>query len=243
MTDYQNFSYGGTHYPLASSSEWTLLKDADPALFYMLEFYAAVLRTHLEPRFLAETAAAGATKLTSIVAETVPLNPEAYLTAEQFRFPLLCAYRQRTNFDYEGQSKVAIDTFEVSYVLPPLTPGAAERLSPILYAASSVLDNRTERGFDPAYKPTDADNLGDPVWEIAGVARAEVKSVKYGGFGLTEKLFFPAVMLTVELQSISKLDDSTTFLPFTRADVQVDLPVPNETTLEKVVEFQVDVEP
>lgn len=244
MSDYSTFAYGKVHYPLAASSSGsTLLLDADPALFYLLEFYSSVLNTHLGTRLLAEAASANAGRIQAAVAETIPLNPEAFLTSENFNFPLLCAYRLSSKYEYVGQSKLTVDKIEVSYVLPALTGGAAERLTPILYAVASVLDNRTERGFDPAYTPSGGD-AGDPVWTAAGVARAEIKSVSYGGYALTEKLFFPSLTLSLELQQVSKQSLPEDMSSFTGADASVSLAATaTEDELEDFVDFAADATP
>lgn len=236
MTDYASFSHGAVQFPLPAQGS-SLLKDADPAIFYLLEFYASVLKTHLEARFLAEAAATGTTDISAIVAETLPVNPDPYLTEEHIRFPLLCAYRDSSKYDYKGQKKLSVDTIEVSYVLPPLTAGYAERLMPILYAVAACLDNRTERAMDPTYQPTGASTYGYPVWELAGVARAEVKSVKYGAYAPTQKLLFPAVMLKVELQALSDLVQGD-FQMFGGADAQIDFPATDtDAELDGVVQF------
>jgi hypothetical protein len=214
----------------------SLLRDADPAIFYALEFYAAILRRHVGPRLLAEAGAVGASEITEAVAETIPLNPEVFLTEHQVGFPLLCAYRKASSFKYIGQRKCAVDTIEVAYVLPPLTGGYAERLTPVLYAVAACIDNRTERGMDPAYTPSGGD-AGGLVWTLAGVSRAEVKAVSYGGYSPTEKLFFPAVMLTLELQQMS--DAATSDLDsFGGTTVHIDVPETDTTEeYQDLVEF------
>ena len=59
-------TFGGAAYntgnpyarPLTSSTANTLLRDADPAVYYALEFFAQVIRTHIGTRLLAEATAA-----------------------------------------------------------------------------------------------------------------------------------------------------------------------------------------
>lgn len=246
MTDYAGVLHGNVQFPLPHTGNGiggrvsSLLRDADPALFFLLEFYSAIIEHHLGDRLRAEASAGGATKITQAVAETLPLDPDPYLQTATYKFPLLSAYRSKTAFDYEGQFKLAVDTIEVAYALPALTPGAAERLSPILHAVAAVIDNRTERGFDPAYKPSGF-SQGASVWPLAGVARAEVKSVGYGAFAPTDKLYYPAVMLTVELRHRSS-DVASDFLNFSGANLSVDQPEgPDGPEFEGVVVANADV--
>lgn len=212
MTDYASFQVGATQYPLPTNGTGiggfgaSLLRDADPAVFYLLEFYASVLRTHVGPRLIAEAASGGMEQITTAVAETLPFNPEPFLTEQHVGFPLLAAYRKSSKFEDIGGQKHSVDEIEVAYILPPLQAGEAERLLPILKAVAGCIDNRTEQGMDPAYTPTaPTGSAGDLVWERAGVTSAGVKSVSYGGYGPTETLYFPAVILTVEVKERSQV--------------------------------------
>lgn len=244
MTDFSSFEYGRTYFPLAASASGsTLLQDADPAIFYLLEFYASVLNTHMGERFLAEAASASAGRITSAVAETIPLNPETFLTSENFSFPLLCAARLSSRFVYQGQQKFAVSRVKVDYVLPPLTGGAAELLTPILHAVAAIIDNRTERGFDPSYTPTDG-SAGDLAFATAGVARAKVIEVSYGDYALTEKLAFPCVTLFVELHEESRLSVPADMDEFVGGDVTVSLAATDtEEEYENFVDFAAEADP
>ncbi len=245
MTDYAGLKHGAVQYPLPTGGSGnggpgaSLLRDADPAVFYLLEFYKSVLQTHLGARLLAEASSSGAEQIELAVAETLPLNPEQYLVEHQIKFPLLAAYRKSTKFEDIGGQKHSVDEIEVAYVLPPLQAGEAERLLPILKAVVSVLDNRTEQGMDPAYTPSASLGAaaGDLVWELAGVASANVKSATYGGYTPAESLFFPAVILTVELKERSDVA-VTEFEDLSGANVSIDLEDPvQETTVADFVQI------
>lgn len=241
MTDYASFKYGAVQFPLPVGDGIggvgaSLLRDADPALFYLLEFYAAVIRRHVGGRLLAEVAAGSIEQITKAVAETLPLNPEHFLVENQLNFPLLAAYRKGSKFQDIGGQKHSVDELDVSYVLPPLQAGEAERLLPILKAVASILDNRTEQGMDPLYTPTGS-TAGALVWGLAGVTSAEVKGVTYGGYSPTDELFFPAVVLHVELKERSDVA-VTEFESFNGADVSLDLEDPvQETVITDFVQF------
>lgn len=239
MTDYQGFIHGAVTYPLSTTSGMTLLHDADPAIFYLLEFYQAVLEKHLGPRLMAEVASGGLDHVQRIVGDIIPLNPEPYLTEQHITFPLLCAYRKRTRFENIGGAKFSVDDLEVAYVFPPMQAGEAERVVPLLKAVVDVLDNRTEQGFDPSYTPTQpVGTAGEHVWRRAGVASAGVTEVSYGGYPATDALYFPAVMLTVELKSKSGLDVSELEL-YDGANVDIDVEDSRqETVVDDVVQFK-----
>lgn len=234
MTDYASFKHGAVTFPLPligsglGGTGASLLRDADPPLFYLLEFYKKILETHLEDRFLEEVAAAGCTHITSMVAETLPLNPEQFLDEEHIRFPLLAAYRKSSKTVQLAQRPLVEDDFEVAYVLPPLQAGEAERLYPIMKAVFGVFLNRTMQGADPSYTPTGG-SAGDSVWNIAGVVRAEVKSATFGSYAATEGVYFPCVLVQLELQEKSK-ELVTEFQVLTGTSTTVSLVDPAQQT-------------
>lgn len=239
MTDYQSFSHGNVTFPLSVLSGNTLLQDADPILFYLLEYYEACIKKHVEPRLMSEVSQIGCTLIPSSVESSAPLSPENFLVDSHFRFPLLAADRKGSKYEFNGQYKNSVSEIEVSYVLPPLGPGEAERLMPILRAVASVLDNRTEQGMDPSYTPTGG-TAGGLVWSLAGLNKIEVKSVSYGGYAPTEKLFFPAVVLKVETTEQFDLVN-TDFETMAGADVNVDVEdPPTDTTVSDFLQFEVD---
>lgn len=248
MTDNASFTHGGTTFPLDDSSSYSLLHDADKAVFYGLEFYKSVLETHLSERWLVEVAASSSEQITSIVAETLPLNPEAFLSEAHIKFPLLALYRKSSAFRYLGHRKLSVDDLECVYVLPPMQAAEAERLLPILKAVAAVIDYRTEIGFDPSYTPSSpTGTAGEPVWTAtrAGLARVEVMSgVQYGGYAPSPDVFFPAVIIPIRMEERSDplLSELATF---NGLDAAIDLPKDDETSLEAldVVDIETHVAP
>lgn len=240
MTDFASFRHGGTTFPLDPASTRSLLRDADPGIFYALEYYASIIETHIGARLLAEAGAAEATHITSAVAETLPLNPEPFLTEDHLRFPLLAVYRKGSTYRDAGTRKVSVDALEVVYVLPPLKVSEAERVLPILKAVAAVIDNRTEQGFDPSYTPSEpTGTAGELVWALdrAGVTRIGITSVSYGGYAPTPDLYFPAVVmsLTAEERSeaiVTELDE------YTGADAAIDLTDSNNDQIVDFVEIE-----
>lgn len=251
MTDLASFTNGGATYPLPTGGAGlggvgaTLLRDADPASFYLIEFFRSVLETHLAGRFMQEVVSCGAgDKIQTMVAETLPLNPLPYLTQGQFGFPLLAAYRKRSQFKFVGQRKIVRGEFEVVYVLPPLQPGEAERLEPILQSVVAVLDNRAEQGMDPAYTPSaPTGTAGEVVWTRAGVAKAGITDAVFGGYHVGPEVYFPAVTISLEIEEQSAAVISE-LVAYDGADVEVDLQDPvQETVVADVSDFQTNAAP
>lgn len=240
MADFASFKHGGVTYPLTTSGTNPILRDLDPAVFYLLEFYASVIETHLGDRFVAEATAGEATQVTSAVAQTLPLNPEPFLTEEHIQFPLLAASRKSATKEYIGQRKRSVDTIEVAYVLPPMTRGEAERLVPFLKGVAMVLDNRTEQGFDPGYTPSlPTGTAGEKAWasERAGIDRIEVIGESYGGYAPAPDLFFPAVVLTILVKERSEAV-VTELDAFEGGDVATDLADPvDDSTVETLADY------
>lgn len=249
MTDYGAFKYGAVAYPIPLSGSGlggagaSFLRDADPALFYVIEFYKAMIETYIGARLLQEAAAVGLTKITAPVAEWLPLDPEPYLLESHVRFPLLAAYRKASKFEWYGRSKNIVDEVEVVYCLPPMTPAESERMLPSLHAIARLLDSRTEQGFDPNYTPSaPTGTAGESWWKRAGLTGAGFKSATYGSFMSAESLYFPAVVMTLELKEQSAYDVAA-LEQYTGVDVHEDVVANNEPTLTDFIQFAVNGPP
>ncbi len=188
MTDYDQFSHGGAKYPLPESTASPLLKDADPALYYTIDFFQNVLNTYLSKRLLAEAAKSPPiVAITAAVASVLPLDPTPYLQEQQFKFPLLSVYRKSEKFSWLALSTMADDSeWCVDFILPPITGGQAERIQPILRSVGQILLNRIENVMDPLYAG------GANVWTLAGIAKIELTDASYGSFTGMGGLVFPA---------------------------------------------------
>jgi hypothetical protein len=215
------FQRGAAVYPLASPGTNSFLQDADPSLFWVTAFYAAVIETYLGPRILAEAAASGA-PITDAVAYTIPDDPTDYLTEEQIKFPLLAVYRVREMLNNRTVAwRHDTAEWKVAYVLPPLTAGQRERLHPALNAVKAVLDDRTELTFDPAY-------LGGV--SPLGAAYANLESIyvtaaEYVSWEAGGDLVFPALLLTLEVKE-RQMQPPTAYAALTGTDTSVDTPDP-----------------
>lgn len=238
MTDWQRFKHGGTTFPLTSPATNTLLRDADPFLFYALEYYATVLTTHIGQRVIEEATAGEIGAIKAVVAQVLPLNPEPFLTEEHIQFPLLAAYRKGTTYEHAGQRKIAVDQVDVVYVLPPLSGADAERILPVLKAVAAIIDNRTEQGFDPSYTPTTpTGTAGELVWAAAraGLSKVQVETLQYGGYTPSPDLFFPAVIIGMQVKERSESVE-TDLQTYDGADVAQDLRAGDGTSITDFVQ-------
>ena len=236
----QSFKYGSISFPLDPDSGNTLLRDADPAIYYGLEFLASVLNSHIGPKLVAEAIEAGAPEITSAVVDSMPIDPEQFLTAEHLRFPLLTLHRESSSFKFVSQKRIAIHKLRCAYVLPPLRAAQAERLLPVLHAAALVIDQKCSDGRDDDYTPTlPTGTAGEFIWTTsrAGVAKCEVKDSATGAFQISNELFFPAVVLSLEMWEVSTVDATDgTFPDFEGADGNIGVGVDGEPFLEPVIE-------
>lgn len=238
MADGGTFNYGGISFPLATTGSNTLLQDADPVVYWALQFYASVLATHMGARLL-QAAAAGTAPITSAVAYTTPLDPLPWLQEEHFQFPLLALYRMSGKNSYRTYNWSHQTTkLGIAYVLPPLTAGQAEALVPILATIPLIIANRTEQGFDPAFQ------AGARVWSGAFSGLEDIEAPVEGAFGMfpgLDDLQLPAWTgtITVNERQMSETD----FSAFKAADTSLDLVTRGDTTIADFVAFKSDVTP
>lgn len=212
MGDFDTFKYGNASYPLDDASTNSLLRDADPALFYLLDFLSFSLTTHLEDRLLAEVAAVDQVNVAAAVASSVPFDPGPFLKQVQFKFPLLAAYRKSSTFQETSNAKEReTSTIDVLYILPPMPADGMERIYPVINAAKAVIKNAIETGIHSAYiAPDEAVAITVSVWSetYANITEIKAKTAAFGAFENTEGLFFPALSMAIELREESAIDES-----------------------------------
>lgn len=232
------FNYGGITFPLTTSGSNTLLQDADPAIFYALDFCSTMLATYIEDRLVIEAAVAGVSSIAAAVASAIPYDPAPRLAEQQFKFPLLAIYRIRNSYVWKTMGYSHEDSiWGITYILPPLKDAQAERLLPILHTVPIVLLNRMDNGHDPSYS-SDAQ-----VWDAnhAGIDRMIIAGSAKGSFGAypgANNLLFPA--WTGEIGVRERLMPSTG-TPLTGIDVEEDLKPTTGATINDFVDFASDV--
>ena len=232
-TEYGVFAHGGATYPLSSTANGQLLKDADPALYYAADFWSTMITTYIGPRLIAEAADANVSApIPKAVATMVSFDPAPYLQETQFAFPVLAVYRKSEKYERKTVSWMRdIGEWIVEYILPPLSPGQAQRLLPALRAAGSVLVNRTENMFDPNYAS------GARVWG-AGYANLEEISFVEGKYGLyagAGNLAFYGLQQRVTVKE-RDMPIATQFPAFAGLDAAVDLASPVAPTVYDVAD-------
>lgn len=243
MTDYAGFQHGGATFPVTASLANSMLRDVDPAVYFALDFYKAMIETHIGTRLLAEATAISATHITVAVAQTLPFDPVAYLLDQHIKFPLLSMSRKSGEWRMVGQRRAITERIELTYTLPPLDPAEAERLTPALKAVVAIIDARTEQGFDPTYTPPGG-SAGDVVWSApyAGLMKVEVKRVEYGGYQIASDQFFPAIV--IQLEMTERTDTvAADFVYLDRASLNIDQVEEDGTSIADVVQTEMNQAP
>ena len=189
------FKAGGTLSPLASSLSNSLLKDADPVIYYLLQYYAGVINLHMGARWNAEAAAAGRSDLANLTTgHKVPFDPIPYLQENQFKFPLLAAYRKNERYEWFTTTWYRItSTVEILWIMPPMSTGQMERMSAFRAHVARTLVDRTAMGFDTNF------NSGEQVWHEAGLDKIGIKAANFGNIPTDTGLVFPTILLECEL--------------------------------------------
>ena len=229
MADFGTFNYGGTAYPLTASTANSLLRDADPSLYYALDYFAAMITRHVGARLIAETAGFSS-PITAAVVQVAPMDPAPYLLQQQFQFPLLVAYRVKETY---GRRTVTwqedVSEWQVAYILPPLTQGQAERIKPILRSVAITIRDRIENQFDPSY------SAGLQVWKAAGLEQIDLTEGTYGAYqAIDSTLYFPS--WTGKLVVKERQKPETDFQKFSGQDVAIDLAGPTAATVLDIVD-------
>lgn len=151
MPDYGSFRLGGLTSPLELSGSNTLLRDADPALYWFTEWCRGVIQAHCGARWDTEVAEAGLSDLNGrIVRATIPYDPVPHFQLAQYQLPILAIYRTESDFNDATTTWIRrVGIWELDYILPPLGPSQLERLHPMLSVIEAVLYDRINQDFDP----------------------------------------------------------------------------------------------
>ena len=196
MADYGQFKFGNTVYPLTVSLANSFLKDANPPIFYGLDYLASMIQTHVGARWDAAVTAAGLPALVGIIKTALPYDPIQDLLTQQVKFPMLALWEkesvtEKKSFSWTHSKK----TWNVLFSLPPLTSSQKELLYPVLYAVDAIIRRSIEQGFDPAY------NSSQEVWSagFGGLESIQLNKSQFGNLPSiqNDKMFFPTLFLTI----------------------------------------------
>ena len=195
MAEQAQFKHGGVTYPLTSALTNSLLRDADPSLYYVSDYIQSVLQTYVGARLAAEAAVIGLSTgnnaITAAVGTFLPYDPATVRLESQIgKWPLLAVWRQSGKYRWRTVARHETQaTWKVAYVLPPLTPAQRERLAPVLASVPKVILNRIENHFDPAYAS------GADFMALAGLDEINLVEDSWGSFDIPDtQLVFPAWM-------------------------------------------------
>lgn len=230
MSENASFKYGAVQSPLPSSTSNSLLQDADPVLAAMLDFYKGVIELHCGARWSSEVQRLGLDAQYPVVVNDVySVDPTYYMQEAQMGFPLLAVVRKELDFSYLTTIKDKItSTMELIYVLPPLDLAQANTLMHFLKHIASVIQNRTEQGFDSNYQ------AGKLVWRESGVCEINLKSAKLETYQPNSGQYFPA--LVIEIEAVELLGEPTDlYEPLGGIDGTVE----NDSAVE-VTKFKID---
>lgn len=253
---YGTFGVGAAVEPLRAIGTATLLQDADPAVFYALDFWAWVINNHPGPRLVAEAAAAGYSQFSAaiIAGQTFSFIPTPDQAREnQFQYPALFLGRTTTE---TGRFTAAWEHdrghFDLLYVMPGMTAGQAQVMMPALRAIEASIRERTTQGYDPNYTPPGG-ILGGPVWgnggttlvpPVAGVERVGFGDPyrdpspmsEYGVLQLDEKsnMYLPCLKMHgyfIERDTYVSIGQK-----FAGGDIDVALQAPDGTTIDQFIQ-------
>jgi len=208
MSDYNQFLTGQTLQPVSTTGGNSSLQDADPAIFYLLDFLTYVITTYPGPRLLQEAAAVGV-GMTKAVIQSYPYEPMPEFLENQFHFPSLYVWRT------QGQTEQwtlghdhDICGINVVYALPPIDSAASERILPLLKAVYDAIRKKVNDAWDPGYTPPGGSlgqqfdapqfanleeiGFGTPIDKrVAGVSTG----FEYGRMPGTNEEWFPALIM------------------------------------------------
>jgi hypothetical protein len=157
-----------------------LLRDADPARFFAIDFLVWTLCFNFSQRLAAEGKKC-AVAIPQAVMSVGLVDPVPFMTesSTQFSFPLLAVYRKSgkggwvtTSYPYEE------DLWQVRYILPAVNYEAASRLTPIIEAFRGAVVDMLWNGYHPQYAPPGG-TLGQLVFQKAGMMEVESGDSEY----------------------------------------------------------------
>lgn len=203
MVQNNKFSFDSATFPLATGTGNTVLADADPVSFKILQYFRGILQANLGARWVQEAAAAGLTHANLqniidgyVVADAICYPPGSTLKQTDYKFPLLSVYRNRENYAQMSTHHIVTESdFSIVWTLPPLnSPAQRNRIYPFLSAVSKTILFYAFSGSDPKY------NNGELVWQEAGFAFALVEKAEIGSFlGQDGQTEFPSIKINFKV--------------------------------------------
>ena len=232
----QTFAVAAATEPLVTPGTNSLLQDSDPAIFFSLDFWSWLIGFFPGPRLLSAASAAGVSSIASAVAQRYPYQPDEYLTSDQAKFPLLSVYRKDSTYTKHSAGYYTDRcTFDLIYVLPPLTAGQSEAILPILRSVERTIREKTVQSFDPGYTPPGG-SAGQSPWSLPFCAVQEI-GFDQGHRGMWPgkgNLFFPFLHMEGYFLERDMYVPSTT--KFAGGDIEIDLVAPDGGTIPQFIQ-------
>jgi len=203
-----SFSHGAVKFPLLVGTGQTLLRQVDPTIFFLIDFFRWAIRHYAGEKFVSAAQNAGLTDIDDAVRATSAMDPVPYLLQSHMRFPFLAVYRTDAEFEERTMTRRQdASTIVVAYVLPPMVPSQAEQVAPITKAIASIIDRMVVSLGDPLYAPPGF-SMGDSIarTEITGLSDLDVVRSDFGSWPGGKDLYFPAVVLTLSAVESSNYD-------------------------------------
>jgi hypothetical protein len=235
------FRFGGTNYPLTASTANSLLRDADPALYWAIEFWKSVLNTHLSARLVAEAVLCEA-PITAAVKSTANYDPGPFLLEHaQLTPPVLAVYRVSDAYKERTVTWDHVEsTWEIAYVLPSFQHyGGFERIKPIQHSVGHVLRERTSMGWDPSFQ-SGAKIFGP---SYANVETIDVMGARYGRYEDGQGMYYETVIFTALVRERVMPPVAGTYDNLSDVEVNIDNVATGEATFANIVQTRTDTDP
>lgn len=138
---------GNAVLPLTASTANSLLKDADPVIFTLLDFVSGVIAHYVGSRWTAEWADADLAGTQPVAFNIGAMDPSLYMQQQQFKFPLLSIYRKSKRTINSTMTHITKQSFiDVVYTFPALDVRQGQKLLPFLNTIADVVDDQLVRG-------------------------------------------------------------------------------------------------
>lgn len=227
MTQYSGFRVGNFVGPLTADTTNPLLQDADPALYWTLDYFKSMIQTYLGARWDAQMTLVGLTQYVG-KASTAALSfdPLPFLQVSGVQPPILALFPVK---DRPAELTRAwyhvVQEWKLLWILPPMDAAQFNQLSSLLRAAGKILQDRIENTLDPSWQS------GTPFAQLGGIEEIRMEEIGYGQVpDLSTNLFLPTLFATLQVKErrgvidgIEDLEGASATVAVQDADGQEDL--------------------
>lgn len=222
------FTIGTTLFPITPLTTNSALQDIDPVLYYLIDFYSAVIKYNVGARFQNELARLGAIFTNNpdgyAIGSVYPVNIVPYLQDDSCVFPMLGVWRGDFAASEKDISTAKMDTtVHLLYVMSPLRLAHIETFRPIIEGISKSLWNATENGHSVGY------NDGYTIATLAGYSSIGIvrgENLQINVPGLSTNLPFESFHLELKLEEINTIIEPSNY-PQASLDLTTEYPYPN----------------